>query len=148
MILDRDNFNKSSKQGSECPLWKRCAWLVASFGSISRKVRFCQLALQVMGLRRCGGLDWFGQIDVEGMNNNKELMSRVTTPTVVKLHAEDFEDLWSKAEPIASEYCESQITAWRKLPEIKEEKRLEKRRSRSASLPRGSSTQSLEAVTE
>ena len=84
-----------------------------------------------------------------GMSRNKEHMLRITTPSVVRSYAEDFEDLWSRAEPISEEYCETQIVAWRKLPEIKEEKKKEKlRRSRSASLPRGDSTKSLETVDE
>ena len=58
-------------------------------------------------------------------------------------------DLWNKAESISEEYCESQIVAWRKLPEIKEEKKKEKvRRARSASLQRGDSMKSLEPVDE
>ena len=74
-----------------------------------------------------------------GMNRNKEHMLRISTPSVVR----------SYAEPISEEYWESQIVAWRKLPEIKEEKKKEKlRRSRSASLPRGDSMKSLETVEE
>ena len=84
-----------------------------------------------------------------GMNNNKEHMLRISTPPVVRSYAEDFEDLWNKAEPFSEEYWESQIVAWRKLPEIKEEKKKEKvRRARSASLVREDFMKSLEHVDE
>ena len=88
-----------------------------------------------------------------GMNRNKEHMLRISIPSVVRSYADDFKDLWSKAEPISEEYCETQIVAWRKLPEInatkKEEKKKEKvRGARSASLVRGDSMTSLEPVDE
>lgn len=67
-------------------------------------------------------------------------MLRITTPSVVRSFAEDFEGLWARAEPITEEYCETQIVAWRKLPEKqatrKKEKKDERERARSASLVR------------
>ena len=75
-----------------------------------------------------------------GLGRNKEHMLRITTPSVVRSFAEDFEGLWAMAEPITEEYCEIQIVAWRKMPEKqamkKKEKRDEKVRARSASLVR------------
>ena len=75
-----------------------------------------------------------------GLGRNKEHMLRITTPSVVRSFAEDFESLWAMAEPITEEYCETQVVAWRKLPEMqakkKKEKRDEKVRARSASLVR------------
>ena len=73
-----------------------------------------------------------------GLGRNKEHMLRITTPSVVRSFAEDFENLWLMAEPITEEYFETQIVAWRKLPEIqakkKKDKKDEKVRARSASL--------------
>ena len=67
-------------------------------------------------------------------------MLRITTPSVVRSFAKGFGDLWAKAEPITAEYCETQIVAWRKLPEKQATRRRdnkdEKQHARSASLVR------------
>lgn len=69
-------------------------------------------------------------------------MLRITAPSVVKSYADDFEDFCSKPRPVTEECCDSQITAWRKLSGIRQGRRLEKRPSRSMSLPHGASEDS------
>ena len=49
-----------------------------------------------------------------GMGENKEHMFRITTPSVVKELADDFEDLWGKSQPLSDEHLDSQIAAHRK----------------------------------
>ena len=142
MIFDKSNYSKSSTWGNtQCPMVEEL------------RVAGCELRqykTQGGGFASLHAKSWLldsavvltGSVNLTsgGMSRNKEHMLRITTPSVVRSFAEGFEDLWAKAEPITAEYCETQIVAWRKLPEKqatkKKENKDEKQRARSASLVR------------
>ena len=148
VILDKNNYSQSNSRRSECPMVEELRLAGCELWHYKQQgAGFASLHARPWVLDDAVVLTGSVNLTSNGMNRNKEHMLRISTPSVVRSYAEDFEDLWNKAEPISEEYCESQISAWRELPEIKEEKKKEKlRRSRSASLPRGDSTKPLETV--
>ena len=141
MILDKSNYSKSNGWGNECPMVEE----LRVAGCELRQYRpqgggFASLHAKSWLLDNAVVLTGSVNLTSGGMSRNKEHMLRITTPSVVRSFAEDFEDLWAKAEPITAECCETQIVAWRKLPEKQATRRRdnkdEKQRARSASLVR------------
>ena len=142
MILDKSNYSKSSTWGNtQCPMVEELRLAGCELRQYKPQgAGFASLHAKSWVLDNAVVLTGSVNLTSNGMSRNKEHMLRITTPSVVRSYAEDFEELWSRAEPITEEYCETQIVAWRKLPETqatkKKEKKEEKERARSASLVR------------
>ena len=96
MILDKSNYSKSSGWGNECPMVEEL------------RVAGCELRQykpQGAGFARLHAKSWLldnavvltGSVNLtsNGMSRNKEHMLRITTPSVVRSFAEDFEGLWA-----------------------------------------------------
>ena len=98
MILDKSNYSKSSTWGSECPMVEELRLAGCELRQYKPQgAGFASLHAKSWVLDDAVVLTGSVNLTSNGMNRNKKHMLRISTPSVVRSYAEDFEDLWDKA---------------------------------------------------
>ena len=97
MILDKNNYSQSNSRRSECPMVEELRLAGCELRHYKPQgAGFASLHAKSWVLDDAVVLTGSVNLTSNGMNRNKKHMLRISTPSVVRSYAEDFEDLWNK----------------------------------------------------